>query len=612
MQRRVHNGRRKAGTAVSVTTERLEARMLLSAAVAAQAQPFDAFAELQRVDEVSQPGSTVVTLRVTYEGPQIDTTTFDNNDLTVTSSGGFLATATFAGLDVTDPGPGQGSRIADYTVQAPFGTFGAVHAQNYAVNLQPNQVSDTTLGPVPAGDIGTFQIPSQITNAFTVNVDGQSVSNGQTVNFGDAIAPLATVTKTVTITNTSANTISLQVNTTQFQNGSPVASPFAVQAGDFIPSALAAGAATTFHLTFNSTGFTTPGLAAHFPAIITVGGTQTAGLVPLQDVTINASATVAALVSFPVAAKGSTFIDAAGKKVTVKVSGPGQAVLGFASGASPFNTDPSLLTLTGTTAQTKITITSQGGMTLGGVTSNGPIGSFLAARTTLGGDFTIAGGIKTLTLSAGSAGTISALSLTSLTTSGNFLSGLKIGPAGQAPGAAVLGTVNSKGSLGGIWVINGGVKSVTAGSIASTFSGTIAGQIAKLIVKGNAGGNLAALAMGTIQIGGTLAGANYLAGASFGATGRIGPNSTYGPGSIGSFSAGTIASSVVAAGLDPVDGIFFNGNDVIDGGTSSAIKSLTIRKTADNNSRFLAGVFSKVKIGGKKINTAVDIRFKVS
>ncbi|MDB5174337.1 MAG: Phosphoesterase, PA-phosphatase related protein [Phycisphaerales bacterium] len=612
MQRRVQNGRRKAGAAGFVTTERLEARRLLSAVVLDQAPAFDAFAQLQRVDLVSTPGSTVVTLRVTYEGPQIDTTTFDNNDLTVSSLQGFHASTSFAGLDATDPGAGHGMRVADYTVQAPFSTFGAVGNQSYNVNLQANQVSDTTLGFMAPTDIGTFQIPAQTANTFTVNVDGQAVGNGQSVNFGDAIGPLATVTKTVTITNTSAGAISPQVNAIQYQNGSPTASPYSIQSGDVIPSTLPAGASTTFHLTFNATGFSTLGQTGHFPAVITVGGTGASPLVALQDVTINATATVPTLTSFTVAPKGSTFIDAAGKKVTIKVTGPGQAVLGFVSSASPFNADPSLLTLTGTTAKTKITISSQGSMTLGGVTADGPIGSFIATRTTLAGNFQAAGAINILTLSAASAGTISAQSLTTLSSSGNFLAGLNVGPAGQAPGAAVLGTVNVKGSMGGVWVINGGVKSVTAAAMGSTFSATVAGQLAKLVIKGNANGNLAALAMGVIQIGGILSNANFLAGESFGADGRINGNETFGPGSIGTFSAGSVVNSVVAAGLDPVDRVFFNGNDVIDGGASSVIKSLTIKRTADNNSRFLAGAIRTAKINGKKVNPAADARFKLS
>ncbi|HWE96449.1 MAG TPA: hypothetical protein VG269_20980 [Tepidisphaeraceae bacterium] len=606
MRRRNHSGRRIAGAAF-VTAERLEARRLFSVT-------FDAFAQLERVDSVSLPNSTTATLRVTYEGPQFDTSTFDNNDIVVTTAQGFHSAGTFVGLDPTDPGAGHGMRVADYVVQAPFSSFGANAGLNYNVNLQANQVNDTSLGFLPAGDIGSFQLPAPVAGAFTVSVDGQTLADGQTVDFGDAIPPEGTVTKTVTITNTSSNSISPQVNAVQFQNGSAVSSPFSLMSGDVIPASLPAGTSTTFHIVFNPAEFSTPGQAATFTGAVTIGGTGIATVIPLQPFTLNTSATLAELVSATVAPKGTTFINAAGKKVTVKLTGPGTAVLGFLTAASPFHADPSLLTLTGTTAKTKITISSTGGMTLGGLTADGSIGSFTATRTTLGGNFTVNGGIGTLNVSAATAGTLSALSVGSITSTGGFLSALKVGPAGQASGAAVLGKVNLKGALGGIWVINGGVASLTAGSVSPTFSGTIAGQLAKMIIKGSAGGNLAALAMGSVQITGSLSGAKYLAGASFGADGIIGgSNDTYGPGSIGSFSVGgAVTQSLIGAGFDPVDGIFLNGNDVIQGGASSVIKSISIRKTADSSSRFLAGAYSKVKIAGKKVDPTTDPRFKVS
>ncbi|MDB5330129.1 MAG: Phosphoesterase, PA-phosphatase related protein [Phycisphaerales bacterium] len=606
MRRRIDRGRRIAGAAF-VTTERLESRMLFSVT-------FDAFAQLERVDTVSVPGSTTATVRITYEGPTIDTSTFDSNDIMVTTLQGFHAAGRFAGIDPTDPGAGHGMRVADYFVQAPFSTFGLTPGQNYNVILQANQVSDTSLGFLPTGNIGSFEIPTPVAGAFTVSVDGQTLADGQTVDFGDALAPLGSVIKAVTLTNTSTGAITPQVNAVQFQNGAVTPSPFSILSGDVIPASLAAGASTTFHVIFSPAGFSTPGQVQSFSAAIAIGGTGLASVIPLQPFTLNASATLAGLTSVTVPVKGLPFIDAAGKKVTVKVTGPGTAVLGFISSTSPFHADPSLLTLTGTTAKTKVTITSTGGMTLGGLTADGPIGSFTATRTTLGGDFTVNGGIGALSVSAASSGIVSAFSIGSLTSSGGFLAALVVGPAGAAPPGAVLGTVNVRGPLAGTWAINGGVHSLTAASINPAFSGSIAGLLAKMVVKGNAGGDLAALAMGSIQIGGNLANARYIAGANFGADARIGgSNDTYGPGSIGSFSVGgATTGSLVAAGFDPVDGIFFNGNDVIDGGAASVIKSISVRKTSDANSRFFAGAFSKVKIAGKTVNPAADIRFMVS
>ena len=70
---------------------------------------------------------------------------------------------------------------------------------------------------------------------------------------------------------------------------------------------------------------------------------------------------------------------------------------------------------------------------------------------------------------------------------------------------------------------------------------------------------------------------------------------------------GAITNSVVGAGVNPVDGIFGNGNDQIEGGTSSIIKRLAAA-SADSASRFEAGAFGTVRLPAK-VNPATDPRF---
>ena len=70
---------------------------------------------------------------------------------------------------------------------------------------------------------------------------------------------------------------------------------------------------------------------------------------------------------------------------------------------------------------------------------------------------------------------------------------------------------------------------------------------------------------------------------------------------------GAITNSVVGAGVDPVDGVFGNGNDTIIGGATSRINTLRAA-TADSASRFEAGAFGTVRLP-QLIDPATDSRF---
>jgi hypothetical protein len=71
---------------------------------------------------------------------------------------------------------------------------------------------------------------------------------------------------------------------------------------------------------------------------------------------------------------------------------------------------------------------------------------------------------------------------------------------------------------------------------------------------------------------------------------------------------GNIASSLIAAGVSPISGDFFNGNDKTVGGASSVIKSV-IAKNIDANSRLIAGKIQSVR--GPKTIKSPDARLVV-
>lgn len=143
---------------------------------------------------------------------------------------------------------------------------------------------------------------------------------------------------------------------------------------------------------------------------------------------------------------------------------------------------------------------------------------------------------------------------------------------------------------------------------ASGSIGTVAlGQVVGTIASG-------AGAIGTISAT-LLSGAHILSGANLGADGRLGGSGTnadtFVAGAIGSVRVnGTVATSVIAAGDDPMDGIFLNGNDKQLGGKTSVIRSILIQGGVDAKTRFVAGMIQTGRIP-QRIVPAKDVHFAI-
>lgn len=98
---------------------------------------------------------TDYTFRVNYsDATAVNVATIDNSDVRVTGPDGFSQLATLASVDSSN----GSSRTAIYRIDASDGTWNAADNGIYTVELQPNQVSDTSGNFIPTSTLGSFQV----------------------------------------------------------------------------------------------------------------------------------------------------------------------------------------------------------------------------------------------------------------------------------------------------------------------------------------------------------------------------------------------------------------------------------------------------------------------
>lgn len=176
--------------------------------------------------------------------------------------------------------------------------------------------------------------------------------------------------------------------------------------------------------------------------------------------------------------------------------------------------------------------------------------------------------------------------------------------------------------------IKGGSRRVTLGDL------TVTGTLHSLVNKGvDLAGTLSATgAIGTLSIGnvrgGTIAAggginsvsllsasdAHILAGANLGTDGELGGQTSdadrFSSAVLRTFKVtGSLSNSVIAAGVDPVDGIFLDSDDKLVSGTASVIRYVKVT-SIDSATRFIAGAFGTARIP-LPVDPAADIHFKV-
>jgi len=246
-----------------------------------------------------------------------------------------------------------------------------------------------------------------------------------------------------------------------------------------------------------------------------------------------------------------------------------------------------------------VTVSHGGTVVFGNVNITGNLTKFSAAAGELTGTLADSGTISNVTLGAIS-GTVSFAdgftnftggNLTGTFTSGGNVSSLKLGN--------ISGNVNVAGNL----------SSVTA----KTVSGTIysAGELHTAKVGVLTGNIVSASEIASLSATG-MTSAKVLAGVNLGADGLLGgigsSADAFGAGTIDSLTVtGEIVSSFIGAGVNPVDGIFGNGNDISAG--TGLIKTISA-KSADDTTRFETSAFGVAKLP-KKVMVATDPRFIV-
>jgi hypothetical protein len=339
-----------------------------------------------------------------------------------------------------------------------------------------------------------------------------------------------------------------------------------------------------------------------------------------------------------------TLTDDDGTRFTLTISGNGKVVVGH-------NAAGYTLEVTGSDAATSLTLTAAGGdgsVALGSVSVDGPIKSINAAPGRLNGPLTVNGAIRTLVLgdaanaaisSTGSglldisARTFSAVTVTttqqigtmalqawtsptpgssrlqagsvaSLTSSGEMSADLALTGAGAGP--LVLATLNVGGTVGNSqWNIGGRSGNLTLGSSGAGWHANITGALSQLLVRGDVSGLLAVSSLQLMQVSGKAVDFTLLVGANLGADaarGGSGANAdSYGAGTLARLRiVGAMTRSLVAVGIDPVNGNYRDGDDIVRGTAANRVQELFIGGALSSDSNIIAPAFpATVTIAGQ-------------
>jgi hypothetical protein len=147
------------------------------------------------------------------------------------------------------------------------------------------------------------------------------------------------------------------------------------------------------------------------------------------------------------------------------------------------------------------------------------------------------------------------------------------------------------------------------GTLAIDGPANIPGPLPSVTIGSVNGGTLAVPAVETLTIVGSVTNARIYIGTSFGQDGKLGGSGAnadaYGQGIVRELLTigGSVTSSVIRVGVDPMDGIFGNGNDTIVGGISSSIAAITIEGSLSADSMIIAGALPPVAhVDGKVIH----------
>ncbi|WP_420382221.1 Ig-like domain-containing protein [Novosphingobium sp.] len=349
--------------------------------------------------------------------------------------------------------------------------------------------------------------------------------------------------------------------------------------------------------------------------------------------------------------------DTDGTQIQIVMTGAGHWQLLQGAGADP------TLQFTGTNSTTTVTILTSGGdgrFALSDVTVGGSIKAISASKVDLDGNVAISGSITSLVLgnvngpstlsvtgsatiaklslglvkdltvnAAGSIGTLSVQDWSSSASGVNLITGSSIGLlssagnfnaslnlSGQGTVGAVLTSASINGTLGGgTWYVKGNVGQISAKTVAQGWRGDVVGAMSQLLTSGDFDGQVAVAVLNSLAVGGNLANADILVGADLGQDATLGGTGlnadTFGQGVLASVRVtGAVTNSQIRVGVDPVDGVYDNGNDVLASGKGSQIQQLVVGGALDTNSLIEARTLPvNVRVNGKTIDPLADNHF---
>jgi len=269
--------------------------------------------------------------------------------------------------------------------------------------------------------------------------------------------------------------------------------------------------------------------------------------------------------------------DADGSEVTFSLTGAG-------TGEVALTPDGFDLTVHGTSATSVVTVSVVGGdgkTILQDVLIDGGLAAFNAPRAMLSGAFEgdAMGTVLLMATDDTASSSVDAVSLQRLIVEGNFAAHLNL--TGNASTPLVLAQAQIGGAVAGVWNVHGRVGQLNVGSTTDAWFASFAEPIGSLVSAGDLSGRLYAPSLGVLQVGGNLQGAQLVIGADLGSDGQLGGSGT----AADMFSAGNLSrvrvggsviDSRVWVGIDPVDGIFDNGNDRLAPGPGGEIREIAV------------------------------------
>jgi hypothetical protein len=308
--------------------------------------------------------------------------------------------------------------------------------------------------------------------------------------------------------------------------------------------------------------------------------------------------------------------------VSVVISGPGSAELVLQEGR--YN-----LTLSNTTgaSQVQLLVTgAPGRILLGDVNAASAIGALDLSAADLRGKAQLAGGVSNLTvgditgaditiggtapvtLQAASVNgaRLQAAALKSLVVAGDFNAELVL--TGSAAAPFTLDNVQISGNVGaGLWSITGRANNLQLGGTGAAWRANVTGTLSQLATRGDMAGQLATAGLQLLQVGGSMRGATLLVGANLGSDAALGGSGSaadrFGTGTLARVRvSGDIIDSRLVVGIDPVNGVLFDGDDRALGGAAQRIQEFTVGGLLRGATSIVAPAWpATVRIGGQPV-----------